>query len=252
MTDVRFALGGSLYEPFGSRPEAKFLVSYAYINEITSLRKVTASPDWVLDSGAYTAFKSGKPIKLDSFIAFCKDILDKPNPPTEIFALDVIGDWKASLRNVEKMWAKGVEAIPTYHAGEPEDYLLGIARDYPKIAVGGAAGRIRSKEGRIKFTEQCFARIWPCRVHGFGVGNFDQIMSVPWHSVDHTTWANPRRFGSYKSLGRPKGRGNETVQKPSLDRSKMSIAPEIDYYLNYQKKAKAKWRKQLELLKDLS
>ena len=131
MTAIRFALGGgkkTIQKAFEGTP-ASYLVSYVYFNEWDAVKEIFPQSDWVLDSGAYTAYTSGKPIRLQTYIDFVKRLRDTANPPSEIFGLDVIGDWEASLKNIEQMWAQGIEAIPTYHAGEPERDLRGIARD---------------------------------------------------------------------------------------------------------------------------
>ena len=91
--------------------------------------------EWVLDSGAFTAFNSGKVIDLDEYIATCLSC-----DAHEVFGLDVIGDPTATRKNNEYMWSKGVEAIPTFHFGSPWSALDDIMHR-PKIALGGVARR---------------------------------------------------------------------------------------------------------------
>src|SRR5205807_768623 len=43
-----------------------------------------------VDSGAYSAWTKGKPIKLGEYIAFCKQIMDMAKCPVVFAALDVI------------------------------------------------------------------------------------------------------------------------------------------------------------------
>ena len=113
--------------------------------------------NWALDSGAFSARGQGIDIDMEAYIRACKVLRDRDPGLQEIFALDVIGEWRPSLANCERMWREGIEAIPTYHAGEPEDYLCGIARDYPKVALGGVARWGRSR--KMDWAQQCFARI---------------------------------------------------------------------------------------------
>ena len=89
---------------------------------------------------------SGATIKLQEYIDTCKRLMAEDPTLTEIFALDVIGDWRASLKNVEEMWRQGIEAILAFHPGEPEAALKGIAKDYPKIALGGVVGWVKKKK----------------------------------------------------------------------------------------------------------
>lgn len=221
----------------GGRTDAPaLLVSYVYLPQFIKNRASYYYRDVVLDSGAFSAHHSGVEIKLADYIDCCKRLKDTGPTFTEFFALDVIGDWKESLKNAEKMWKAGVEAIPCYHVGEPESVLTGIAKDYPKIALGGAVG-FRDK---VRWAEQCFARIWPKKVHGFGYGAKTGVMALPWHSVDATSWeVGPCKFGRWATLG----------AGVSVRGSKQNLRGEVQFYLQLEKDARAKWAgamKQLE------
>jgi hypothetical protein len=143
------------------------LVSYVYVQPFLRHKHRYHYRDWVMDSGAFSAHMSGTKIELQAYIDKCRALLETDPSLTEVFALDVIGDWRASLKNTEEMWRQGIGAIPCYHLGEPQDVLTGIARDYPKIAVGGVVGY----KHKDKWAEQIFARVWPCKIHGFGFGS---------------------------------------------------------------------------------
>jgi hypothetical protein len=169
------------------------LVSYPYAAPFIANRSRYRVRSWCLDSGAFSVWNAGKAIDLGAYIECCQQAASDPALDF-IIALDVIRDWRAGLRNVERMWAAGVRAVPTYHLGEPEDVLVGLARDYPRVCIGGVP-RLHG-EARRRFAQQCFARMWPAKVHGLGIGNEADMMSVPWASVDASSWsAGPRRFG---------------------------------------------------------
>ncbi len=144
------------------------LVSYVFHKRFLKLRSDYVYRDWVMDSGAFSAKNSGVEIDLQEYIDTCQELLETDPKLSEVFALDVIGDWRASVKNYETMWKAGVPAIPAYHIGEPEELLLDLASAYNKIAVGGMA-KLRGHT-KLQFAEQCFARVWPVKVHGFGVG----------------------------------------------------------------------------------
>ena len=209
------------------------LVSYVYLEPFLKNQSRYCYRDWVLDSGAFSAHNSGKEIRLQDYIDKAKQLRDSDPTLSEVFALDVIGDWRASIRNTEEMWRQGIEAIPCWHAGEPEDVLRGIARDYPKIALGGVAKtRAAAKK---KIAEQVFARVWPKKIHGFGFGSEDMVLAFPWHSVDATNWEmGPCAFGRWNAFGKMSVRG-----------SKQNLRAEIEYYLDVERRARIKWRKQM-------
>jgi hypothetical protein len=131
------------------------------------------------------------------------------------------------------MWRQGVKAIPCFHAGEPEHVLMEMARQYPKIALGGMVGL--GMKGKIKFMEQCFARVWPKPIHGFGQGSERVIMRLPFHSVDATNWElGPTKFGRWQSFGRMSVRGN-----------KQNLRTEVEFYLELERKANEKWAREM-------
>jgi hypothetical protein len=210
------------------------LVSYVYLDGFLRNRDKYYYRDWVMDSGAFSAHNSGVTIRLQDYIDCCKRLLDEDETLSEVFALDVIGNWKASLKNCEEMWRQGIEAIPCYHVGEPWEVLTGIARDYPKIALGGAVGYRRKDE----WATQCFARVWPKKIHGFGYGSEKSVMLLPWHSVDATNWEiGPCKFGRWQSFGHMSVRG-----------SKQNLRAEVEWYLDLECRARQKWAKQMEEL----
>lgn len=212
------------------------LVSYVYLPPFLENKHRYCYRDWVLDSGAFSAHNSGTEINLDAYITCCKKLLEEDSSLTEIFALDVIGDWKASVKNAEQMWKKGVEAIPTFHYGSPWEVLKGLAKDYPKIAIGGCVG----KRDKDKFAAQCFARVWPKKIHGFGFGSEKSIMTLPFHSVDATNWElAPCKYGTWKAFGH---------QRVSVRGSAQNLRAEVEWYLDLERRARERWKKEMQKL----
>ncbi len=205
------------------------LVSYVYIKAWLKRKSLYAYRDWVLDSGAFSAHNAGVKINLQDYIDICKRLKESDPTLTEVFALDVISDWKATLKNCEEMWRQGVEAIPCYHVGEPEHVLKTIARDYPKIALGGAVGYRKKNE----WASQCFSRVWPKKIHGFGFGSEKSIMMLPWHSVDATNWEiGPCKYGRWASMD---------GQTLSWRGGQQNLRAEVEWYLQLEQRARQKW-----------
>lgn len=212
------------------------LVSYYYLEPFLKNRHRYCFRDWAMDSGAFSAKNSGKEVHLQSYIDVCKRLMNEDTALTEVFALDVIGDWKASLKNCEEMWRHGVEAIPCWHQGEPWDALVGMAKDYPKIALGGLVGTI-AKQKR-KTIEQAFARIWPKAVHGFGLCTRDLVLNFPFHSVDATNWElGPCGFGRWQAFGKMSVRG-----------SQQNLRAEVEWHLKLERDARRRWKREMDLL----
>ncbi len=242
MTTVRLAFGDppeALKKGLGASeshlPRPALLVSFYYFKQFSRFRYSYNFRDWVMDSGAFSAKNSGKVIDLQEYIDTCLQLTQEDQQLTEVFALDVIGDHETSLRNCEEMWRQGVQAIPCFHVGEPEDALVEMAAKYPKIALGGAVGF----SGKREWAEQCFARVWPKKIHGFGFGSERDILHLPWHSVDATNWElGPCAFGNWRSFG-----GAMSVRG-----AEQNLRSEVEWYLRLERKAQAQWRREMELL----
>ncbi len=213
------------------------LVSYVYLDPFLKNRHRYSYRDWALDSGAFSAHNSGTEIKLEDYIAQCLELRATDPTLTDIFSLDDIGDHEASLRNTERMWKAGIDAIPTYHVGEPEKVLRDMAKEFPKIALGGAVGFHR----KLDWAKQCFARVWPKRIHGLGFSGERAIMALPWHSVDATNWEiAPCKFGTWKAFGKMSVRG-----------SQQNLRAEVEWYLKLEARARDHWAKQMKELESL-
>lgn len=248
MPTVRLAVGGGRGRQdrcFMPNPEhhgqpPALLVSYYYFkSEFKDIEKRWVYRDWVLDSGAFSAHNSGVDIVLDDYIDFCHQVTIEYNNLSEIFSLDVIGDWREGVRNTEKMWAAGIEAIPTYHYGEPESLLVSLARDYPKVALGGAVGL--AAPTKLNWAKQCFSRVWPKKLHGFGFGAEQYAMTLPFHSVDASSWMFAQAsFNKQEHLNHGATilykRKEDGGEPPRLFRAS------VEHYMGIERRVNMRWR----------
>lgn len=214
-------------------------MSGVYLAPFNRNRALFSVRDWALDSGAFSVKNAGRIVTVDGYIETCRRLRDDPQPPIELYALDVIGDWRTSLKNTETMWRAGIEAIPCFHLGEPWDVLRGYARDYPKIALGGHA-RARGVSRKLAWMSECFSRAWPKKIHGFGAGSPIYVEKLPFHSTDASSWATrPGRFGNW-------------VQWGYLGPMKIrDYRGEVLAYLRAEREARMRWRKEMRRLEAL-
>jgi hypothetical protein len=226
--------------PNTDRPPVGVLVSYVYLEEFLTMYDSLHFRDWVLDSGAYSAHSLGIKLKLSEYIDTCKRVVDEGKVPVETFALDVISDWRASLRNTDEMWKAGIEAIPCFHYGEPWNVLRGMCRDYPKVAIGGCA-MLKPRSRKWQFVDQVFARIWPKKLHGFGFGTLDSVIRYPFHSVDASNWEiGPARFATWYQ------RNGKQFKMHGLTTSTTNFAWQVDNIVSWEEQARRRWEGQLE------
>ncbi len=160
-----------------------------------------------LDSGAYSAFTQGIEIDIYEYIDFIKkyeDIL-------EVYAnLDVIAKGKTeadkkqaaekTLENQKIMEASGLSPLPTFHYGEPFEYLKYYTENYDYVALGGMVGTPSNK--LILWLNVCFEKyicdkkgLPKVKIHGFGLTSLKLMMRYPWYSVDSTSWVMTGRTG---------------------------------------------------------
>lgn len=223
----------------GEQTEPAVLMSFYFLKQVqkTNLEqyKTIRTFRTMLDSGAYTAKSKNKKIDIDELI---KEI--KEGGWNECAALDVIGDPRKSYENAMYMKKAGVDAFPTFHYGEPWEFLAEYAKNFDKVGLGGLVP-VKSATDRNEWLTECFARIWPKKTHAFGVMGRESLMRFPFHSVDSTSWeAGALMFGGYafaggQNLGLGRGKARKAVGGETY------LRPEALHYLKLEKEVKARW-----------
>lgn len=177
----------------------RLLVSYYYIKNGGGQNVV----DWAkkndipvfLDSGAFSALMSGNAINLQEYTEYC---LCNQHRFDVIASLDVIGDYKETMKNHEKMKSAGVNSITCFHVNEPFSVLKDIYKQEDYIALG-VAGMQKRRKQLMAWLVKCFKlrlELNPsCKVHGFALTSPFVMSSFDWYSVDSTTWLMGRIFG---------------------------------------------------------
>lgn len=163
------------------------LVSYVYIEAFLKIQEKYIYRDWMMDSGAYSAYNSGKEIDLHEYINACHLLKDSDPTLTEVIALDVIGSGEGSLRNAVKMKEAGVGyAMPVFHIGDDWEILKEYCKGWDKVGISCRFGE--SRKDSYKFYDQCFARTWPKKFHSFGWADEEVLMRYPLHCMtdEHT------------------------------------------------------------------
>jgi hypothetical protein len=142
-----------------------------------------------LDSGAFSAWSRGAVLNMGDY---CRYIHQYEPRFATYCNLDVIGDWRGSARNLDKMLADGLKPMAVFHKGSPWDELHRLASLGLPLALGGLVGKGKSvTAGNIQiYLDACWARLkdhWPIRVHVFGVVAQWVLERYPWFSADSST-----------------------------------------------------------------
>lgn len=173
------------------------LLSYWYTrkSDMDKLLRPYAGASVFADSGAFSAMTTGAQIDVHQYAEW---LLRWRHNFTVHSNLDVVGDPLATARNQAILEDRyGLEPLPVFHAGSPWSELEQLVERYPYIALGGVAKRQYNAKMLMPWMVQCF-RIAGTRsqFHGFGVTDWKLMSSLPWRSVDSTSWMMGARYGS--------------------------------------------------------
>lgn len=219
------------------------LVAFPFVRQYGKLTGVQPAKT-MLDSGAFSAWNSGKVVDIDALIAECKS----PRWDAAV-GLDVIGDPKGTVANMDYMYAQGAtNAMPVFHIGDPWELLNLYAGKYPKVGLSCRFGEPTFES--MKFYEQCFARAYPCKFHSFGWTDPRMLRQFPFHSADSSSWIWPMSFRQRVRIGGGVRVG--TVGRgPTWDAVKGVHVNSLVEYHEMQRKMKIHWAREMARLDKL-
>jgi hypothetical protein len=145
---------------------------------------------FLLDSGAFTAWKSNKPIKLDDY---CKFIENLPFKPWRYFTLDVIGDAEASFKNYQIMLDRGFNPVPIFTRGEDLSMIDEYYKTSDVLGVGGLVGT----KGNKGFVKGFMKKVDGRKVHWLGFTNKNFVSYYKPYMCDSSSWEGGARFGTF-------------------------------------------------------
>lgn len=148
-----------------------------------------------IDSGAYSVMAAGH--VLDP-AAYTRWVATNGKGAKLIAGPDVIGDPAATELATAKMAKElpGMPILPTFHVGEPWDYLERYVAQYPYVALGGMVPYVRNIRVLEEWLKKAFKRIpTGTKVHAFGVTMPEVLSAYPWTSSDSTSWTVLWRHG---------------------------------------------------------
>lgn len=184
----------------------------------------------MIDSGAFTAWRSGKPVKLQKLIRYNMKILEKYGDKHDFvfIGLDVIpgklgkkasgqdlkDGMKESYENYIEM-QKVIErpVLPVYHSGEPlslRDLYLDHT-DHICLSMNQAMG----EKHRVEWASR--VQIPGTKMHGLAATGNQMIRYVDWYSVDSAAWVMLAAMGQVYWPG-PNGLMNLKVSNQSPTR----------------------------------
>lgn len=215
---LTFALGMNPYQIIlmNDLKAPNILISFAYSKIIDDINYY---PEYlILDSGAFTAWNTGKQVDID---AYAKWALANQHKAKKVVAvnLDVIpGEagrtstkkeraegMKQSLINADYLRSLGLEVMEVYHQDEPQVFLDTLLDRLPPNGILGISPRNDvSLKSRIEWQNLVLRHLYQRygvenlpKTHGLAVTALDSMKAFPYYSVDSSTWTTSMRFGQY-------------------------------------------------------
>jgi hypothetical protein len=146
--------------------------------------------EYILDSGAFTAWKSGKPIALNDYMAFLRDL---PVKPAFYFNLDVIANPVESERHFLMMREQGFDPVPVFTRGMTEDDLGSLMARSEVVGIGGIVKGARSKVG--PYLKALMQKADGHKVHLLGLTEETFIRYFKPYSCDSSSWTRAGMYG---------------------------------------------------------
>lgn len=181
------------------------LVSFAYPDDLGVVAECCQS--FVLDNGAFTAWKQGRPMDFDGYISWVWEWCRHPGLDWALIP-DVIDGDDSENDKLLKKWPRSLPGVPVWHLHESVARFQWLAREYRTVALGssGEFASVGTKQWWDRMGKAmsaiCDERGRPmCKLHGLRMLDPEVFSRLPLASADSTNAAvnsgSLSRFGMY-------------------------------------------------------
>lgn len=197
------------------------MMSYHYFKNIDLgkfIKELGYKPKIMLDSGAYSAWSSGKQIDLEKYIQY----IEKYGQHVwRYICLDKLGDTEASYKAYIAMKNRGLSPIPVFHyMGDERILQKYIDQGEPLVALGGTVP-IKNKTAVSEWVRMLCWLYPQTRFHLLGSASRKILDHCDIESADAASWI----IGAF--MGRPKHiPGNDADAK--IERAKWNMKKTMD------------------------
>jgi hypothetical protein len=148
----------------------------------------------LIDSGAFTAMKTGLVVDHAAYIMFVKQ-LQSCGPNVEAISLDVIRDPAATMANLVREYTDGLKTIPVLtHNATVEDFANLATKFNPRVCVAGAVQN--GAEWATARIQACHSRVGgAAQIHALGWSNEWAPLRSKAFSFDSTSWIAALKYG---------------------------------------------------------
>jgi len=216
------------------------LESFAYPAHIQIKAKYsTPQCRLMVDSGAFSAFKSGKVISIKDYgnwaVKFKEQWKDKLKS-LHFVNLDVIGDQDTSDRNLKILSKMGVDPLPVLTTNAKKKTVEKFLKEYPYFLLAG--GAILPKNNLKIWYDFVFSivkdhfrktGVMP-KIHLLGATTEWVLKRYPAYSSDSSSWLAPVMFGVSKHGGVSRKLPGYSKGDNEMSLMKYALKKEIKHY----------------------
>lgn len=173
------------------------LASYAYMRNSPSYRKLILNLseqgyiNLLIDSGAFTAHNSGKPIDLNEYMEACKSFEGRC---WQYVMLDVLRDNKQTIKNFDTMLSKGLNPMGVLTTDMLLDLVPHLLQKNVYIGVPGGTAT-KGDFIRKRFQDVYQLSNGKAKIHGLGYVKYPDMYQLPLYTVDSSTFAVGQMYG---------------------------------------------------------
>ena len=163
----------------------------------------SAVQEIMLDSGAFTAWSKGKPVKLENLVKIYRRIMALIPPHVQVWLinLDVIPGSPGVTAGLEEMKQAiktsdenfkvlksefGDIVLPVFHQNEAEERMFEVAEQSDYICV--SPRNDLPEWTRVNWSNYVHRKLPGKKCHGLAATGGTMLKQVPWYSVDSATW----------------------------------------------------------------
>lgn len=234
------------------------LLSYAYMPRAEMLNSLVLNdvrPRLMIDSGAFTAYSTGRPVSVEAYADWIAGFRQRWSglPEITFISLDVIGDQGATWRNYEYLSKSGHNVMPVVTGdAKPKDVVRALESPWSCFGGFGAVPKGPQRlermryllDERFKLVLKVFERTGRMpKVHLLGMTKEWAVLRYPAYSVDSSTWLQPVQFGRFRS-------GTSRTRIPRINRQStpedvaattMGLRLELQHMSRLEAEATALW-----------
>jgi len=166
------------------------LVSLPYVIKGAMRELLQENRDHVrllVDSGAFTAWRSGNPLTLDAYLKMMESV---PIKPWRYFTLDVVGDPVATRSNFDELLRQGLHPVPIFTRGASPETLDYYYEHSDVVAVGGLVGT----RGNKGYVNGIMRLIGERKVHWLGFTHAEYLRRYRPYMCDSSSSSMAKRF----------------------------------------------------------